>query len=299
MFLLPALLAGRPAGGLTSTFLQWWASHRDWEESRWVALFGYLRQLGVEELVVQWTRYDDLDFTPLLERTLAMAEDHRMRVWVGLAQESTWWRDVEGGPGAALETLRRVGAQCSGQGRALMALCRRRKAFRGWYLPFEFEDENWNEASIVGVQGELRRLRRELRPLAVSGFTNRRLGPAVLARWWRAVARGGVDEVFFQDGIGAGKMTLDLWPAYLRALEDALGKRLRVVVELFESAGEQMGPAPVERIQHQVELARRLSRGHLAAFSMPEYLTPLGGPGAARNFQQYLDFHSISLSSRR
>jgi hypothetical protein len=300
MFLLPALLAGRPAGGLNSTFLQWWASHREWEESRWVELFGYLRRLRVDELVVQWTRYDDEDYRPLLERTLALAADGGMRVWVGLAQESTWWRDVGGGPAAAVETLRRVGRMCGELGRELEGLCRTQRSFRGWYLPFELEDVNWTGEAAPALVEELERLRGELGKMAVSGFTNRVMGPAGLAQWWKRVARAGLEQVFFQDGVGAGKMPLELWPAYLKALDQALGKKLRVVVELFEVVeGEGLRAAPMERIARQVEVGRRLSRGKLGSFSMVEYMTPLGGVAAGRNYELFKNFDSTHPTPRR
>lgn len=91
-------------------------------------------------------------------------------------------------------------------------------------------------------------------------------------------------------------MTLELWPAYLRALSEGLGKRLRVVVELFEMAeaggGVVLRPAPLWRVARQCEVAREFGRGKLSSFSMVEYLTPLGGAEAGKNFERYLNFHS-------
>ncbi len=273
---------------LRGTFLQFWAAHLEWEPERWNRLFGYLRAMRVRELIIQWSGYDGIDYAPLVERVLSMAEPHWMCVKVGLRYESRWWRDLDADPSDA---LKRVEQRAAESALDLERLVKQRRAFAGWYLPEEFDDAHWSSA--VPLLGDsLKSVRSRVARLSVSGFTNRTLAPRRLAEFWRAVAsRSGVDEVLFQDGIGAGKMPLNEWPAYAAALK-VLGGRLTFVVETFEQPGRseefRATSAPMDRVLAQCRIARQYSRRAPIAFSLPEYDTPAGGVDAERRYEEYL-----------
>ncbi len=289
-----ALLAARwrrgraPLGG---TFLQFWAEHLKWEAERWERLFGYLAALRAKELVVQWSGYDGIDYGPLVEKVLELAEEGGMRVRVGLRHESGWWKDVEESPSAA---LRRLEARAAEVDRRWCASVGRRKAFAGWYLPEEIDDVHWRGREAGEGLGEtVRAVRRKVGRLAASGFASGAAEPGELAAFWRGLARrSGLEEVLFQDGIGAGKTSLETWPGYAAALARGLGRRFRVVVETFEASpgpGEfRAAPAGVERVLEQCRVAAKYSRKAALAFSMPEYYTPEGGAVAAARYHEYL-----------
>lgn len=281
--------AGRSGPLVGGTFLQFWNVHKDWDGARWQALFGYLAELRVREVVIQWSRYDGIDYSALTGRVLEEAGRLGMGVWVGLAHESSWWKAQEEGASEAL--LRRTAEGHLDLAGAMGGVVRGQRAFRGWYLPEEIDDVHWPGAGAVRLREHVKGLRRRLRPLAMSGFSNGRMAPAELGRFWRQVAGGGLDRVLFQDGIGAGKLTLENWPGYLQALGRSLGRRLTVVVECFEAAEGEAGfrarPAAMERIRRQVELAGRYSKNAPVVFSLPEYATPLGGEAAARLYDDW------------
>ncbi len=281
--------AGRGAPRVGGTFLQFWNFHKDWDGARWQTLFGYLAELGVREVVIQWSRYDGIDYSGLTGWVLELAGRAGMGVWVGLAHESSWWRALEeGAPDARLRRTAEAHLELAAE---LKSVVRGQRAFRGWYLPEEIDDVHWQGAAAGGLHEHVKGMRRRLRPLAMSGFSNGRTAPAELGRFWRQVSGGGLDRVLFQDGIGAGKLTLENWPGYLQALGRGLGRRLTVVVECFEAApggaGFQAGPAGLERIRRQVELAGRYSKNEPVVFSLPEYATPLGGEAAARLYDEW------------
>lgn len=271
------------------TFLQLWASHLQWPPEQWEALFDALATLGCREIVLQWCRYDEVDFAPLLPRLLEASRSRRMRLLAGLPYESSWWQRISADPFQALAEVvdRARGFSVSGARH-----WRRHPAFAGWYLPEEIDDDHWLAAPRRrALAGALDQLAGALRPLSVSGFTNRSTPPSELAAFWRELAaRRRLARVFFQDGIGAGKMTFAAWPAYLEALSARLGRRLEVVVEIFESlpseAGFRAAPAPFDRIVRQVETTRRATSRPPFCFSLPDYATPLAGPEAARLFEQ-------------
>jgi hypothetical protein len=133
--------------------------------------------------------------------------------------------------------------------------------------------------------------------VAISGFANGRTDPRAFGDFWRhLLAAAGIDVVFFQDGVGAGKLSLAEVPLYLTALRQAVqsqSRTLQVVVELFRQVSERPFRAQAaswDRVGRQLEIAGCFSPGGILAFSVPEYLTPLGGPEADRLFKAYLQF---------
>ncbi|MBI4891987.1 MAG: DUF4434 domain-containing protein [Acidobacteria bacterium] len=284
---MAALRGPRP--WFAGTFLQLWAAHLEWPEERWRSLFGYLGQLGTGEVIVQWCAYDRYDYTSLCVRLLALAGEHGMRMRIGLRHESSWWQDLEAAPESALARLTPRALQAVHE---LKPLFQRHGAFAGWYLPEEIDDAHWTAPPrTTALLDTLKSIHGAAGSFSLSGFTNRALPPRALAAWWRRVAKpAGLKSVLFQDGIGAGKLSLEDWPGYAEELQRALGARFRVVVETFESTGGAGGfqavPAPVSRIRRQCEIARRCSGRAPIAFSLPEYCTPLGGSAAAALHEQ-------------
>lgn len=288
--LLAAPLAARPREGLfRGTFFQPWARHLDWTPEQWDELLGALAALGCEEIVLQWCRYDEFDYAPLAVRLLDGARARQMRAAIGLPYSSHWWKRMDADAAQALDELAARARSFSQSSDARQ--WQRHPAFGGWYLPEEIDDDHWlAPARRRMLAATLDRLAGALRPLAVSGFTNRNHPANEVAGFWRELAgRGRLSRVLFQDGIGAGKMTLAAWPAYLEALRGRLGRRLEVVVEIFEQRPVQAGfdavPAPLDRIRLQAELARRATRRPPLCFSLPDYATPQAGPAAAELFR--------------
>jgi hypothetical protein len=290
--LLAAPVAARPRGALfRGTFLQPWARHLEWGEADWGGLFDALAALGCEEVLLQWCRYDEFDYAPIVPVLLEAARARRMRLAIGLPYESAWWQRVAESP---LEALGRVAERARAFAAGPEARSwRRHAAFGGWYLPEEIDDDHWFAAPRRRALAEtLDRLAGLFRPLSAGGFTNRARTAAELAAFWHELAaRRRLARVLIQDGIGAGKMTLAAWPAYLEALRARLGRRLDVVVEIFEAAagpeGEFRGaPAPFERIRLQAGLARRATGRPPLCFSLPDYGVPGAGEAAARLFEQ-------------
>jgi hypothetical protein len=113
--------------------------------------------------------------------------------------------------------------------------------------------------------------------------------------WTRLLQAAPIDIFMFQDGIGARKQRLSFLPLYLEAAREATrasGRELRVIVELFQQVGDgdtfEATSAPLPRIERQLELAVAYSMAGAIGFSMPEYMTPLGGTAAERLYEGYL-----------
>jgi hypothetical protein len=194
---------------------------------------------------------------------------------MGLAYGSRWWE-----------------TQAGGMVRAAVEGVRPATGVRGYYLPQEIEAGQWQGAARQRELGEaVRQVRREFHPLAVSGFANHGARPEAAARFWRDLQkRSGFDRLLFQDGVGARKMPLEEWATWPEAISRALGRRFCVVVETFTGLGEGASwrgvPAEWDRVVKQLEIAERWSGQRAVAFSIPEYVTPLGGTAAGHLFSQ-------------
>ena len=121
----------------------------------------------------------------------------------------------------------------------------------------------------------------------------------MVGKFWDGMLRSvrGLDILYFQDGIGVHKLSLEKLPQYygaLRIATDRHKRQMRPVIELFEQTGGQpiaagafaAVPAPVARVARQIEIANRYA-GMITIFSVPEYMAPGGGAAAAEAFTAY------------
>lgn len=335
---------------LDGTFVQLTSAAAARPRSEWQALFDDARALGLEQVFVQWTLADGVRFYPAppgvagedaareegaeaaasgrtVETLLELAAARGMRLWVGLAHDPGWWTGIDRSrpPGDVEVFLARRRLQNVAVAREIAPLVATHPAFAGWYVPDEIDDRNWlGDERRTLVAAYLTELGEELRDVApsttvaVSGFGQGWATPAQLAEQWSAIlAGGGVDLLLFQDGVGAGKLSLADLEIYLPPLASAVGaagRRLGVVVELFASSagaadangpvarpaadpaaatpagavpGFRAAPAQLDRVERQLVLAKRFARGPLVGFSVPDYMSPFGGAEAATLYTGY------------
>jgi len=305
-----ATLAGMPAvwgrtrPGLERTFLQPWRRHLEWSAAQWGELLDWLRALSVRQVALQWTLWNGVDYTELAAALEPELASRRMKLWLGLAFDEEFWRwPVEAGAETSgrLNQLRERSLE---QAHRLASGPANGRAFVGWYLPEEFDAARWHSAAVE-ISGHLAATRQALarmvrKPVAVSGFPSAAAGDAA-AFWSAAMAGRAVDELWMQDGIGAGKSTLEHWPGWARRVGRSVretGCRMSAVVETFEAAGGEgfkAKPAPIERVWHQIEEAARVSEGPLGAFEVPEYMSPVGCEAGEALGRAYASARGIKL----
>ena len=309
------------ADRLRGTFLQLASGHGAWEREQWRQLVGYFRELGLQEVVVQWTLLDEVAFydtqtfasaevaplrRPPLETILNLADDAGLRVRVGLAASASFWQQADEHPELFEVRLARLYLRSVAVAEELAPSVVQHPSFRGWYITEEIDDETWSEArrqdTLLEYLGTLSTRLKELTPTAtvsVSGFSNAFLDPAAFGEFWgRVLDRAPIDTVLFQDGIGAGKLEPGEVPLYLEAIRGASAARsrdLQVVVEVFrQTDGPPINdepfaavPAGFDEILGQLRMAAEYAADGVIAFSVPEYMSPLGGDEAADRYEQY------------
>jgi hypothetical protein len=304
--------AARPAR-LDGTYLQLIAAHARWSARDWERLFASFRALGLTRLVVQWTAYDDRAFygpagehsamSPV-ERIMRLADVARMHVLVGLVQDPRYWDAIRAQPSTVREYLSALRARERAVASALAPALLTHPSFGGFYITEEIDDGLWTEPArreiVVAHVSQLATALHAIVPdrsVAISGFSTRGSDPQALEAFWSALlAAAPVDVVIFQDGVGARNLDVDRVPRYLDAIAHAVterNRRLEVVVEIFTEVDSgrdirafRAVPAPLSRIVRQIEVAGRAGVP-LIAFSVPEYMSPLGGRKAHDLYERY------------
>lgn len=318
LVLAAALLVPEPEAeatclGLNSTFLQLTETQLSRPAAEWRELFVEFREIGINTVFLQWTVVDrkplfqtarhEMGASTPLPLILDLAEQSGVRVWFGLAFDSSYWEEIKQSPGMLRPYFHRRLQDLAGFLDNLNATTAG-VPFAGWYIPDEIDDRTWldpeKRAILKKYLAETVALLKARRPgsrVAISGFSNSFADPDLVASFWAEVIKAsGIDLLLFQDGVGEGKVALENIGLYYGALDRAVrsvGAQLGAVVELFSltSDGHRL-PAGTSRIREQIAIANRLTSFPVVAFSVPDYMSRLAGRAAS-------DLLSGFLSSRR
>jgi Domain of unknown function (DUF4434) len=309
IFLIAHPQAEAACQGLKGTFLQLTNAQLSRPAAEWRQLFDELRKIGIDTLFVQWTV---LDRKPLfrtagheavastpLAAILDLAARSGIRVWFGLALDSSYWEEIKQSSELLRPYFRRRVQDLVGFLDDLNATTAG-APFAGWYIPDEIDDRTWldpgKRAVLKKYLAETVALLKARRPgskVAISGFSNSFADPDLLGSFWADVIRAsGMDLLLFQDGVGEGKVALENIGLYYAALDRAVrgvGAQLGAVVELFSLLpdGRRL-PAGVSRIRGQIAAANRLTSFPVVAFSVPDYMSHLGGRQAGDLLSDFL-----------
>lgn len=300
---------------LQGTYVQLVRSNGSWDKAAWVRQFNEFKDLQINNLIVQWTVYDSSAFyrseqfhpmpTTPLETILDLADSAGMRVMVGLSHDSAYWTSIRQADKRPylIDRLRKnitVAAE-------LQPLVSKHKSFAGWYISEEIDDIHWNgqveRAALLNYLQQLSAYLRTATPgaaIGISGFGNQQTRPSDLESFWTALLRraSAIDIVYFQDGIGVGKLSVEALSRYYGAIRNAVDRNKRQFVPVIEAftqtAGEPIskgrfaaGPADLHRLLRQLELAGKFSSRHVA-FGVPEYLTTRGGKATSQAYAEYI-----------
>lgn len=287
--------------------MQLWRSDAQRTSIQWDQWFAHLDLLGFTEIIVQWSSYGPVSYYTVgepdrenslsLEALIQAARRHRKRLWLGLHYDPDFWSAIgkdHAGLVGYLDSRLAAMAQCLPDLlHTLETADPRREVVIGWYISDEIDDQNWHEPmrrkALFDYLAALRRMLRKVekdRPILISGFSNGKSPPAQWSAFWKALLqKTRIDGFLFQDGIGAGKLTLQELEPYLQSFSDTFARSafmFGVVVELFEIEEQITSPprlhaAAFERIAGQLALARRFGSLPVTVFSAPDYLVPAAG----------------------
>lgn len=308
LFLVPTiLLPGAPAGaeplsardlpGVKGIFLQPGAANLARDEGYWLDLFQKLRKEHMDTLFLQWSAepgqvFADLELEnhekqPFLEKIFQAAREAGLKVFLGLYQEPTYWRQIP----APLDVLENFFYLRAAANERLLEQVHKKfgqePSLAGYYIPDEIDDWNWRTADRIGLYNGYLKLMVERirkvdpqRPVAVSSFFRSRTVPRIYAENVFSILKDtGINWLLVQDGAGENNPAEPYRSLYLEKIKESKpqGIELAGIVELFSRTSREGEPfaavaAPRERIGRQIAEARRYFE-HLLAFSL-EYLEP-------------------------
>ena len=299
--------AACPAAAFEGTILQLLRRDAGRPPRAWAVLMQELRRMGLRSVTLQWSSIDTVDFyrgrpgatevLPLLPVVLRAAHDAGLRSWLGLHHDGAWWQ-AAGLPDEALDAY--LAARIADLEQRVPAL---RAAVAGapvagWYVSDELDDATWQaperEAALTRYLGQLRsRLEHAApgRPVAVSAFANHAQSAAEYgAQLGRIGAASGIERLLLQDGVGAGKSTVEQAHDTAQGVAAALrgsAVRLGMIVELFEIRKKTTAqdaatvPAPLAAIQARIAASAGAGDLPLTSFSHAHHLSAFGGAEAA------------------
>ncbi|MCU0578601.1 MAG: DUF4434 domain-containing protein [Desulfobacterota bacterium] len=301
------LLPGAPAGaepltvrdlpGVKGIFLQPGTDNLARDEAYWRTLFQKLRKENMDTLFLQWSAekgrvFADLELEnheklPFLEKIFQAARESGLKVFLGLYQETTYWRQIP----APLDVLENFFYLRAAANERLLEQVHKKfgqdAALAGYYIPDEIDDLNWRTEDRIGLYNGYLKLMVERirkvdpqRPVAVSSFFRSRTAPRIYAENVFAILKDtGINWLLVQDGAGENNPAEPYRSLYLEKVKESKpqGIELAVILEIFTRTSREGEPfaavaAPRERIGRQIAEVRRYFE-HVVAFSL-EYLEP-------------------------
>ena len=310
-FWVTAALSYGAAEKITGTFIQYQPWMRRMNEAQWLVDLGHMRQAGIDTIVLQWHQNRNpakgtsesyslqegsaLDPTEII---LSYADEHHMKVWLGLSFDSTWWEQWK--DQAFLKKAAEENVAFSS------LLWRRFQKYRapghqtlaGWYIPQELWDFKASEDQIKHLTTFLRDISDGCRrftdpklPVAVSVFFNRKVPVEnTEALYTKLLPDAHIDVLLLQDGAGAHpaqgdfKLTIEPWYVAFERATSSAHTTLWGIPELFViQPDKKRAPAPIERLFNQIA-AEKQHVSKMVAFDFFHHMSPARKTSAHREF---------------
>ena len=290
--LLGPIAGCSPKPRMDASFLQIWKSHAQLSPKDWQARMKAMRDLGCDELVLQWVGLlggDEPDWMlpdPVMQALLDAAGGQGIKVRIGLPYDNGWWQALS----ATDEPT-----QSEFFSRSLQAASRyMREAqwsahpqFAGWYIPYEIEQYHWTEAArqerlgkwLMALSGVSQNAGHGVP--AISTYFSTLQTDGSLVQLWQSLLDRAQLRPMVQDGVGvAGWKNLEGVEPLLRYLRQR-GVAFDVIVELFEQLPSERGDgtdfkavsADYHRVARQLKWAQGTGAERVVAFAIDPWAT--------------------------
>lgn len=292
-----------------------------WPEEKWLREFQRMRNLGFKKLIVQWCRYDDIEYYSTTHEHLDMENREKtvqrkhiintiirlsrvfeMDLYLGLYHDSSYWSQIKASPDVVENYLYHLIDRNLKVAEALLPLISKFSGFKGFYIPQEVDDVTWFRQGkaknlrhfIVSLNSRLKQLHPGCKVL-MSTFFRGRTSPRRFAGLWAELSsKGELDALLIQDGLGSGKVTPHALTRYLTEFWRIFhSKKVKLwsVVEVFDAveSGEQQfiaRSAPLSRIKTQMSVAGPMV-DNLVAFSLRYFIPSSEVSGAVQLSEDY------------
>lgn len=269
----------------SASFIQYqgWMQNQTIED--WTKEIESMRTVGINSVVLQWLAHNsekfyEGQFHRMNEALLTYADTHGMSVYLGLWFGDEFWNtatNVDAEYHRVAQRADQSGKLVKETGAILSRLApyTRHPSFKGWYIPQEY----WNANYDLTQQNRLKVCLKKMSDLARATHQGRVLispifnptiaSPAVTTDVYKNVFQGsGITDVLVQDGAGAKQWDTDEQltsniPPYLAAFKAATnfaGAKFWCNIESFEGPSNgPFHPAPFSRLKKQIEIESRFA----------------------------------------
>jgi hypothetical protein len=300
---------------IDGTFIQ----YQDWmmgmDEAAWRREMDAMRGAGIDLVIIQWLEHENRRFIPAdsgacdpTRVILDYADEHRMRVFLGLATIDRWHERITHPhylDRAALLSMRLADKAWTRYGR--------HPSFAGWYLPQELRYYDFDPEYVSALRGFLRLQADHCRavsggkPVSVSPCLAQSPSPEAFRKLFgELLTDSGIDIVILQDGVGANRrerrLDADVTP-YFAAMRDICAPNeieLWSDIEIFQHRPKGSGrePASIERICRQIDVESPFV-ATFVMFDFFHYMSPLRGSEQERLYEEYIAATADSAHASR
>jgi len=195
-------------------------------QAQWQRIWQDTAHQGVHTVIVQWTAYGDSDFGGAdgwLAGSLKQAQAQGLKLVLGLHMDPAYYQRINELDSAGLATYWQTQL-----GQSLARQQKLRKDWKlpvsGWYLPMELDDLHFLPLDRrQKLQRQLKDFSAKLdAPLHISVFNVGKLAPQVNGQWLGDLANAGI-QVWWQDGVGTGRLPQLIRNGYANALPCSIG----------------------------------------------------------------------------
>ena len=308
--LIPVTGHAASAGSVSGTFIQLNRQTAEYSTEQWKALLIRMQAIGIDTVIIQWTaeppvlyfKDDNLSFKEqcdVIERLMEAARGMRFSIFLGLQNDSAFWKEITARDKALRDYFLVRQAQNERIQAALLKAFGKRDDWVGYYIPDEIDDLSWRDAGRRRfledyLRGTIRSLREHdaRRVIAISAFFRARTAPALFAANLNELTvDSGLDYLLLQDGAGNGDPPNDVLPIYYGALLKSQCERMPTfwaVLEAFrQTSGNEKSfaakPAPSDDFGRQIRAAIGFKRRVM--FTFPDYADPERGAAARALYQ--------------
>lgn len=281
------------------TFLQLNTVNSAWSSSQWEDVFEHFQDMGFQDIVVQWSTSDKKSFEPLLQQLLDSAAQHDMKVWIGLRNDSDWWKSIAMPTRFVEIYLWKIMNIQVAMADRLISRYGLHPAFFGIYLPIEIDDSTWlAQDKLFALKGVLYQFSQRITiehpgiNIAMSGFSEGIATPEQVATLWHSlISAGNLKRVYFRDSVGVRVLEPEESIQYFKAIQGNLPAGKTTIVAVLEpftqTSAESIRTeaftaqtASADRVLRQVDLTRAAGLKNISFYSALEYMHDSGTPEA-------------------
>jgi len=250
------------------------------DKIEWERVFFTMHSLGLKILILQWSRYDMVDFIKnkvWLEKILEEAKVQNIQVVVGLYGDNRYFKNIEDKKlnlPIYFDKLYKINIQ---QAQKIYKVAKNFSNFSGWYFVEEVDDLNFKEKRREkALKVYWKRLSCEIdkvadRAIYLSAFYGQNSSPQEYAEMLNRVVPKGV-HLLLQSGIGAKLVNLKESKNYMQKFKMSYKGEFSPIVELFTIGKKEIIAMEATLVQKQIEFLRDNQIGNSIALFSLRYL---------------------------